>query len=63
MLGRNKSKPITIWRTILLEISAFVKYIVCGISENYVHMITAYRPERDKWEDDMNIVNYKEKVA
>ena len=28
-------------------------HIVCGISENYVHMITAYRPDSDKWEDDM----------
>lgn len=28
-------------------------HIVCGISNNYVHMITAYRPDNDKWEDDM----------
>ena len=30
-----------------------VIHIVCGMSENFVHMITAYRPNRDKWEDDM----------
>ena len=28
-------------------------HIVCGISDNYVHMITAYRPNSDKWEEDM----------
>ncbi|MBR2743779.1 MAG: DUF4258 domain-containing protein [Clostridia bacterium] len=28
-------------------------HIVCGISENFVHMITAYRPDHDRWEDDM----------
>lgn len=28
-------------------------HIVCGISNNYVHMITAYHPNSDKWEDDM----------
>jgi len=28
-------------------------HIVCGISDNFVHIITAYRPNSDKWEDDM----------
>jgi len=28
-------------------------HIVCGINENCVHMITAYRPDKDRWEDDM----------
>lgn len=28
-------------------------HIVCGISDDYVHMITAYRPDSDKWEEDM----------
>ena len=27
--------------------------VKCGISDNYVHIITAYRPDRDKWEEDM----------
>lgn len=27
-------------------------HIVCGISEETVHMITAYYPEISKWEDD-----------
>jgi hypothetical protein len=30
-----------------------VIHIVCGISDDFVHMITAYRPNTDKWEDDM----------
>jgi len=28
-------------------------HIVCGISDNLVHMITAYYPDSDKWEEDM----------
>ena len=30
-----------------------VIHIVCGISDDFVHMITAYRPNSDKWEEDM----------
>ena len=28
-------------------------HIVCGVSEDTVHMITAYYPNTDKWEEDM----------
>ena len=28
-------------------------HIVCAIANGIVHMITAYHPDRDKWEDDM----------
>ena len=28
-------------------------HIVCGISEEMLHMITAYYPNFDKWEEDM----------
>ena len=28
-------------------------HIVCGVSENTVHMITAYYPDFNKWEKDM----------
>ena len=28
-------------------------HIVCGVSEDTVHMITAYYPNIDKWEEDM----------
>ena len=28
-------------------------HIVCGLSENIVHMITAYYPDTNKWEEDM----------
>lgn len=28
-------------------------HIVCGISEDYIYMVTAYRPNIDKWENDM----------
>ena len=28
-------------------------HIVCGINEDTVHMITAYFPDINKWEDDM----------
>lgn len=30
-------------------------HIVCGISNNFTHIITAYYPDCDKWEDDMKI--------
>lgn len=30
-----------------------ILHIVCGISENLVHMITAYYPDSNKWENDM----------
>lgn len=32
-----------------------VLHIVCGVSHELVHMITAYYPDKDKWEDDMKI--------
>jgi len=35
------------------DINGDALHIVCGISENFVHIITAYRPNSDKWEDDM----------
>lgn len=28
-------------------------HIICGINEDTVHMITAYFPDINKWEDDM----------
>lgn len=30
-----------------------VMHIVCGMSENIVHMVTAYYPNACKWESDM----------
>ena len=30
-----------------------ILHIVCGISEDTVHIITAYYPNTDKWEEDM----------
>ena len=28
-------------------------HIVCGVSDNIVHMITAYYPDTNEWEEDM----------
>lgn len=28
-------------------------HIVCGMSNDTIHMITAYYPDTEKWEDDM----------
>ena len=30
-----------------------VIHVVCGMSENIVHMVTAYYPNTNKWESDM----------
>lgn len=30
-----------------------ILHIVCGISEDTVHIITVYYPNTDKWEEDM----------
>ncbi len=30
-----------------------VIHVVCGMSENIVHMVTAYYPNTSKWESDM----------
>ena len=30
-----------------------ILHIVCGMSEDTVHMITAYYPNTEKWEEDM----------
>lgn len=30
-------------------------HVVCGVSNEFVHMITAYYPNINKWEDDMKI--------
>ena len=35
------------------ELNNKVLHIVCGMSDDLVHMITAYYPDTDKWEDDM----------
>ena len=35
------------------ELNNKVLHIVCGVSDDLVHMITAYYPDTDKWEDDM----------
>lgn len=32
-----------------------ILHVVCGVSHEYVHMITAYYPNQNKWEDDMKI--------
>lgn len=32
-----------------------ILHVVCGVSHEYVHMITAYYPNKDKWEDDMKM--------
>lgn len=32
-----------------------ILHIVCGVSHEYIHMITAYYPDKDKWEEDMKI--------
>ena len=31
-----------------------ILHIVCGISENMVHMVTAYYPDTQTWEKDMS---------
>lgn len=28
-------------------------HVVCGVSDDLVHMITAYYPDNNKWQDDM----------
>ncbi len=33
--------------------NARVIHAVCGLSNNLVHIITAYYPDTDKWEEDM----------
>ena len=30
-----------------------ILHIVCGISNDFVHIITAYLPDSNKWEEDM----------
>ena len=30
-----------------------ILHIVCGMSDDLVHMITAYYPDNNRWEDDM----------
>jgi len=35
------------------NINSEVLHIVCGISDDLVHMITAYYPDTNKWEKDM----------
>ncbi len=32
-----------------------VLHVVCGVSYECIHMITAYYPNQDKWEEDMKI--------
>ena len=32
-----------------------VLHIVCGVNKEMVYMITAYYPNKNKWEDDMKI--------
>jgi len=32
-----------------------VLHIVCGVNNKIVYMITAYYPNKNKWEDDMKI--------
>ena len=35
------------------NINKQIIHIVCGISQDLVHMITAYYPNNEKWEEDM----------
>ena len=35
------------------ELNNKVLHIVCGMTDDLVHMITAYYPSADKWEEDM----------
>ena len=35
------------------NVSNKIIHIVCGVSEDTVHMITVYYPNIDKWEEDM----------
>lgn len=28
-------------------------HIVCGLSDNFIYMITAYYPDNEEWEEDM----------
>ena len=35
------------------DIDNKIIHIVCGMSEDKVHMITAYYPDANRWEDDM----------
>lgn len=37
------------------NIKNVILHVVCGVSYECVHMITAYYPNKDKWEDDMKI--------
>ena len=36
-----------------------ILHIVCGMSEDTIHMITAYYPDTDKWEGDMKQLEEK----
>lgn len=35
------------------NVKSEILHIVCGISNNLLHMITVYYPNEDKWEEDM----------
>lgn len=35
------------------NINKKILHIVCGMSKDTVHMITAYYPDTEKWEEDM----------
>lgn len=35
------------------DINGKILHIVCGISNEFIHMITAYYPDINKWENDM----------
>ena len=43
-----------------ISINNKLLHIVCGISYNLVHMITAYYPDSNKWEEDMKTRRKKE---
>jgi hypothetical protein len=36
-----------------IDVQGKILHIVCGVSEELVHMITAYYPNESKWESDM----------
>ena len=47
-LNRLNQRNILIYKT-----NNEMLHVVCGINEDTVHMITAYYPNTEKWEEDM----------
>ena len=43
-----------------ISINSRLLHIVCGMSHNLLHMITAYYPDSNEWEEDMKTRRKKE---